>query len=185
MKREMTCRRSRSSSNSGMSLLETMIALTILIVSTIGIMSMGMIATGTTENQGHLTARTAEYAQDKMEQLIALSYGDSVTDTTQGMACTPSSTPACNNGTGLSIGGGTDPNNPVNSYVDYLDSSGNVLSSSNGAPSNWFYIRVWQVSQAATNLKQIAVVAKVRHLVGAPQGSLPQSTLTSLKANPF
>jgi type II secretory pathway pseudopilin PulG len=185
MKCEITYRRSFNSSHSGMSLLETMIALTILIVSTVGIMSMGMIATGTTENQGHLAARSAEYAQDKIEQLMALNYGDSVTDTTQGLACTPSSTPPCNSGTGLAIGGGTDPSNPVTGYADYLDSSGNVLSSAGGTPSGWFYIRVWQISQASTNLKQIAVTAKVRYLVGAPQGALPQATLTSLKANPF
>lgn len=176
----------RGSRQAGMSLLETMIALTILVIVSVGIMSMGMIATGATENQGHLAARTTEYAQDKMEQLIALNYSDVVTDTTQGLACTPSSTPACNSGTGLSVGGSSDPTAPTTGYVDYLDNSGNVLAYTGGsAPSGWFYIRVWQVSQFSANMKQITVTAKVVTQVGSPAGSLPQSTLATLKANPF
>jgi hypothetical protein len=176
----------RSSLQSGISLLETLMALAILIIASAGIMSIGAVAMKTTENQGHLAARTSEYAQDKMEQLIALAYSDALTDTTQGVNCTPSSTPACNNGTGLAVGGSSDPTSPVTGYVDYLDNSGNVLTYTGGsAPSNWFYIRVWQVSQFSTNLKQITVTAKVQSQVGSSGGSLPQSTLASLKANPF
>ena len=37
---------------------------------------MGVVGMMTTENQGHLAARTTEYAQDKMEQLLVLAYGD-------------------------------------------------------------------------------------------------------------
>jgi type II secretory pathway pseudopilin PulG len=185
----------------GMSLLETMIALAILLIATVGLLSMGMAAIGTTENQGHLMARTAEYAQDKMEQLMSLGYGDLVTDTTLFPACSPSSTtpPACSTGTGLAIGGNSDPTAPVatpgNGYVDYLDISGNPIAST----GNWFYIRVWQISTPAGAastctvngvpnspcLKQITVTAKVRRQVGAPQGALPQSTLAALKSNPF
>ena len=69
------------SSQAGMSLLETMIALAILLIATVGILSMGMVATSTTENRGHLAARATEYAQDKMEQLMSLAWGDSSSDT--------------------------------------------------------------------------------------------------------
>jgi hypothetical protein len=174
-------------SEAGMSLLETMIALTILLIASVGVLSLGMAAVGTTENQGHLAARTAEYAQDKMEQLMSLAYGDGETDTTQFPACNTTSVtpPACTTGTGLAIGGSSDPNNPVatpgNGYVDYLDLSGNPIAGT----GNWFYIRVWQISQFATNLKQITVTTRVRRQVGAPQGALPQSTLVSLKSSPF
>jgi prepilin-type N-terminal cleavage/methylation domain-containing protein len=171
-------RRFRCTSQPGMSLLETMIALAILLIATVGILTMGMMATGTTENQGHLAARTSEYAQDKMEQLISLAYGDGSTDTT---AFPPVST----GGTGLAVGGSSDPNSPVTSpgtgYVDYLDISGQPVSST----GNWYYIRVWQITQPSTNLKQITVTAKVKAQVGAPQGVLPQSTLVSMKTSPF
>src|SRR6266851_1412839 len=160
-------------SQAGMSLLETMIALAILLIATVGLLSMGMAAIGTTENQGHLAARTAEYAQDKMEQLISLAFGDSTTDTTV--------FPANNSGgTGLAVGGSSNPDAPVTSpgtgYVDYLDRSGNPLTVSGGvAPANWYYIRVWQISTPSSNLKQITVTAKVRSGVGSTgTGALPQ-----------
>jgi hypothetical protein len=161
-----------------MSLLETMVALAILLITSIGILTMGMVAMSTTENQGHLSARTAEYAQDKMEQLMSLSYGDTTTDTT-------TFPPGPAGGSGLAIGGSSDPNAPVTSpgtgYVDYLDASGQPSS----ATASWFYIRVWQISSYSTNLKQLTVTTKVRRQVGAPSGALPQSTLTSLKSFPF
>ena len=88
-------------------------------------------------------------------------------------------------GTGLAIGGSSDPSSPVTSpgtgYVDYLDLSGQPVAST----ANWYYIRVWQISQPSTNLKQITVTAKVKAQVGAPQGVLPQSTLVSMKTSPF
>ena len=64
--------KSRRPSHSGMSILEVLIALTILIIASVGIMALATTAMTTTEDQGHLMARATEYAQDKMEQLIAL-----------------------------------------------------------------------------------------------------------------
>lgn len=168
---------------SGMSLLETTIAVAVLLVATVGIMTLALVATATTENQGHLAARASEYAQDKMEQLIALAYGDTTTDTT----VFPS---ANSGGTGLTVGGSSDPNAPAAGYVDYLDISGNPLVYTGGAaPATWYYIRVWQVSLPAgsTNLKQLTVAAKVRASVGGTGGvgALPQTTVTTLKTSPF
>jgi prepilin-type N-terminal cleavage/methylation domain-containing protein len=173
----------------GMSLLEMMIALAILLIASVGIISMATTAMSTTENQGHLAARASEYAQDKMEQLNSLAYGDASTDTTQFPACSTISVspPACTTGTGLTIGGSSDPNNPVatpgNGYADYLDISGNPTTST----GSWYYVRVWQISPVTgqPNLKQITVTTKVRRQVGSPAGALPQTTLVSLKANPF
>jgi hypothetical protein len=173
-----------------MSLLEVTIALAILLIASAGIMTLGTVAMSTTENQGHLAARTAEYAQDKMEQLNSLAWGDPNTDTTT----FPPSSPG---GSGLAVGGSSDPSSPVTSpgtgYVDYLDISGQPSTST----GDWYYIRVWQISNPAGSstcvvggvsvpcLKQITVTAKVRRQVGAPAGALPQSTLTMLKSSPF
>ncbi len=167
-------------SQAGTSLLETMIALSILLVVTVGIMSLAAVAMSTTENQGHLAARTAEYAQDKMEQLMSLAYGDTTSDTT--------SFPSTDSGgTGLAIGGSSDPSSPVTSpgtgYVDYLDITGQPVSST----GDWYYIRVWKIDyyNSDPNLKVITVTAKVKAQVGAPAGALPQSTLVSMKSSPF
>jgi len=178
----------------GISLLETMIALTILLVVTVGIMAVAMIALQTTENQGHLESRVAEYAQDKMEQLISLGYGDgdggvgTGTDTTVFPACSPQTNPPCTTGTGLAVGGSSNPASPVSTpgsgYVDYLDIAGNPTISS----GSWYYIRVWQIDKPAgtTNLKRITVTSRVRSAVGSSgTGALPQATVVSLKTAPF
>ena len=162
-------------SQAGMSLVETMIALGLLLVVAAGVLSLGGIALATTENQGHLAARTAEYAQDKMEQLLVLRYLDIQTDTT----VFPSVITGA--GTGLTPGGSLNPNAPVAGYADYLDTFGNVV----GAGANWEYIRVWQVTEnAALNLKTVSVLSRVRAGVGQPQ-LLPQSTVVALKSLPF
>jgi len=185
-------RRARHS-EAGLTLIETIIALTLLLLVAVGILGLGAIAMATTENQGHLMARTAEYAQDKMEQLLALKFCDATSDTTvlptnlaggQGLAgC---AAPLNINGTG--VGGSSDPAAPAAGFVDYLDSSGNLLTTGSGgaAPNGWRYIRVWQISSAnATNtVKQITVTVKVSGEIGG-SGTLPQSTLTALKAYPF
>ena len=83
----MTCLRIRPSprlrrnGDDGFSILETVIALALLMIVALGLLPLGVIATTNTENQGHLMARTTEYAQDKMEQLLSLSFGDVTSDT--------------------------------------------------------------------------------------------------------
>ncbi len=163
-------------SQAGFSLVETMIALGLLLVVSAGVMGLGAIALSTTENQGHLAARTAEYAQDKMEQLLALRYKDPGTDTT----VFPSVfSPGV--GTGLQPGGNLSPSAPKTGYVDYLDKDGNPIA----AGGNWQYIRVWEIDEnAAGNLKTISVISQVRTGVGQT-GLLPQSTVVALKSLPF
>ena len=121
----------RCTSEVGTTLIETTIACAILLVAMAGLMGMSSIATGLTENQGHLAARTTEYAQDKMEQLLALKYGDAQSDTTV--------FPATNSGgTGLAVGGSVNTAAPAAQYVDYLDQSGNLLViTGNAAPAGW------------------------------------------------
>lgn len=184
------------SPQAGVTMIETVIALAILLVVATGIMSVALVGIMTTENQGHLAARAAEYAQDKMEQLMSLSYSDLVTDTTV--------FPSTNSGgSGLTIGGSSDPTAPVSvpgtggcpaaattCYVDYLDATGNpmVLGAGGAAPAGWYYIRVWQISTPAgtSNMKQLTVTAKVAYNVGSGGSGLPtQATLTSLKTSPY
>ena len=163
----------RRNSQAGISLIETMIALGLLLVAAAGIMTMATVAMSTTETQGHLAARTAEYAQDKMEQLLALRYADINTDTTQFPAVSGP-------GTGLTPGGGLNPKAPVVGYSDYVDRNGSPVN----AGANWQYIRVWQITLVAPNLIKISVLTQVRHTVGQA-GALPTSLISSLKSSPF
>lgn len=167
-------RNNRKKTQGGVGLIETLIALCLLMIAAAGIMTMATVAMSTTETQGHLAARTAEYAQDKMEQLLALRYLDTQTDTT----VFPSAITGA--GTGLQVGGGLNPTAPVAGYSDYVDASGSPVA----AGANWQYIRVWQITQAAPNLIQISVLTQVRREIGQ-NGVLPRATVTCMKSNPF
>ncbi len=170
---------------SGSTLMEVLIASGLMVTLMAGLMSLGSMALKTTENQGHLAARTAEYAQDKMEQLLALAYTDATSDTTSFPAATTG-------GTGLVVGGSSDTSNPVTKYVDWLDQNGNLCGSTGAAcaapsgttaPTSWFYERAWAITNPSTNLKQITVTVTIsRSFAGAMKAS---STLTVYKTYPF
>ena len=131
-------------SERGVTLLETVVALSILLIIAMGLLPLGIVAISTTESEGHLVARVTEYSQDKMEQLLSLAYNDSVADTRARVA-TPFGTTS--GGTGLAVGGSADPNAPVALYVDYLDAMGTpVDGTGTAAPAGWFYRRVWASS---------------------------------------
>jgi hypothetical protein len=136
------------------------------------------VAAKATENHGHLHARTTEYAQDKIEQLMALAYGDAATDTRVFPAL-------ATGGSGLAIGGSLDTAAPSVLYVDYLDVDGNILPAAGGAPANWYYMRAWQITQKRVNLKQITVIARVNGLSLGGPGLVAQSTVSVLKTSPF
>jgi len=169
----------------GTTLIETTIACGLLLVVMAGLLSMGALATTYTENHGHLEARTAEYAQDKMEQLLALAYTDSVSNTVVFPA-------ASSGGTGLAVNGSVDTAAPVNGYVDWLSYDGSLLGGGTTGPANWFYQRVWQVCGSSTALactaqtsgiKQVAVTVRVRTSVG--RAIVPKSTIVALKSSHF
>src|SRR5467141_2828398 len=172
----------------GLTLMETMVALVMLLIVTTGVMGLAGMAVSTTETQGHLAARTAEYAQDKMEQLLALKFcdgdtsGTAGTDTTVFPAVVGAGTglAGCSDMTAGTAQGGGSLTTATNGYVDYLDASGNLVAST----ANWEYIRLWQIVAQGTNMKQISVLARASRAVGSNR-ALPQTTVVALKTFPF
>jgi prepilin-type N-terminal cleavage/methylation domain-containing protein len=164
--------------NRGFTLVEVMVALMILLVVSAGVLPLTLVATKTAENQGHLMSRTTEYAQDKLEQLLALAYGDSVSDT----RVFPASDTG---GTGLAVGGSSDPDAPAPSYVDYLDINGTLLPAGDDTPPDWFYKRVWEIEVPSDNLKRVTVTAIVRSSSTGGLGQIPRATVSALKTFPF
>jgi hypothetical protein len=177
----------------GESLLEVVFSLAILLVISGALMSLAAKALSTTETQGHLGARVTEYAEDKMEQLLALKFCDGPTNGTDVTVfpavvnATGTGLAGCNNPGGnpptALAGGSLNPAAPTLYYVDYLDVSGNLVAST----ANWEYIRVWQISvpTGSSGLKQISVLVQARATVGANQGQVPTSTVVALKTFPF
>jgi len=186
----------QSGGERGTTILEVVVASAILVTLMAGLMSLAGLAISTTENQGHLAARTTEYAQDKVEQLMALAYTDQVSDTRVFPA-------GGSGGTGLKPGGSSNASTPVDLYVDYLDQSGNLCGSASATssalpcpapsgitpPNNWFYKRVWAIADSTTDgtlptgLKRITVTATVAQGFGGAMKA--SSTLVVLKTSPF
>jgi hypothetical protein len=166
----------RLSSERGTTLIETMIALCVLLVVMGGLITLSAIASTTTENNGHLAARTTEDAQDKMEQLLVLAYTDALSDTTVFPA-------AAAGGTGLAIGGSVNPAAPVAGYVDWLATDGTLRGGGTAPPADWFYERVWQVSNFTANVKQIKVTVTTRWAFNGK--TVPTSTVVALKSSQF
>jgi len=190
--------RTHLSSERGTTLIETMIAVGMLLVVMAGLLSMVSLATTYTENHGHLEARTTEYAQDKMEQLQALAYGDTGSNTvldgttlvtlpTGGTGLGPATLTAGNTSGSVNLAAV-----PTNQYVDWLANDGTPLGGGSTAPATWFYKRVWEIKcvspvDCTTNpvagLKRITVTATVRTSIG--RALIPQSTVVALKAAEF
>jgi len=155
---------SRWSGESGVTLIETMIATLILLIGVIAIMRLMAVAVGQNLSQGDVQTRVSEYCEDKMEQLMALSYTDVSSNTTV-------FPPTTTGGVGLTVGGNSSLSSPASGYSDYLDISGNLLSSATGS----YYERVWSISQnGAANLKTITVTVGItdKTLVAAPTTTL-------------
>jgi type II secretory pathway pseudopilin PulG len=166
-------------SQRGVSLIESMVAAALLIIVVTGVMPVFILSFQTTEQQGNIATRTTEYAQDKMESLINLSFIDGATDTTV-------YPPAVAGGTGLggamgasSTVGAVPPTTAVTGYVDYLDTNGNLLTTSTGS----YYTREWSISTDSTNTLKTITVVVTSLQVGAVKGKAPSTALVSIKSS--
>src|SRR5260370_4959507 len=114
--------RTPSRGERGGTLIETMIASVILAVGILGVMGLLSVAVTQNWNQGDRGTRATEYAQDKMEQLLALSFSDGASNTTVYPTQSSGGTGLGGVMAGSSTVGGIMAGSPVTSYVDYIDS---------------------------------------------------------------
>jgi type II secretory pathway pseudopilin PulG len=191
------CWKKRARSERGSTLIETMVAVAILFIVVAGLLPVFFIGVQTTNQQADLATRTTEYAQDKMEQLLALNtinltsdgFNDGTTDTTVfpsvsngSTGCTGSGANTCGLGGTMAASssvGSVPPAAAVKYFVDYLDVNGNLLTSSAGA----YYTRQWKVTTDSTaTLKTITIVATAVQGAGI-KGLAPSSTLVCVKSS--
>jgi Tfp pilus assembly protein PilV len=161
--------RKKTTDESGFTLVESLIAILILVA---GLLSLAQVLTFTimaSKTHGRDTAKTTAAAQDKMEELTNLDFTDTTTNLTVEI-------PYTSDGVGLTAGGSIPPSDPVDGYVDYLDSSGARTTSGNAV-----YTRQWQIvdDSAATNVKRIIVTATCTRSLQV--GLNPSTTLITEK----
>ena len=163
----------------GITLIETMVAAVVLLIGCGATMSLFSVAVAQISSQGDVGTRVTQYAQDKMEQLMVLSFEDFSTDTTVDPL-----QPTGGTGLGGVMAGGqtlgsTDPAAPVGGYVDYLDGSGQRTTDPTGAS----YVRQWSIStNTSATLKTITVRVGVTVQLAA-RGLPPNTTLVCSKAD--
>lgn len=146
----------RAAREGGFSLVETIIASSVMIAGAISLAQLFVMSTRSNV-AAKSTSIAAVLAQQKMEQLRSLEWGfDALglpnTDTTTNTAVVPM---AANGGTGLSpspTGGGSPLKANVAGWVDYVDKYGNSLGGGTTTPpAGTSYIRRWSVEPLPTN----------------------------------
>ena len=159
----------------GISLLETVVAAGLMIVGIGGVMSLFTVGASKNMSQGTQASRCTEYAQDKMEQLMALSF----TDTTSNTTVIPTATTG---GVGLTPGGSIYPNTFTANYVDYVtEGTGSTAAIFTTLQSNSAYERQWSIVSNATDPNIVTITVTVQSLQSVDRGAAPLTTLVSMK----
>jgi type II secretory pathway pseudopilin PulG len=129
----------------GMTLVESLMAIVILLVGLLGMAQVLAFSVVASKTHGRDSGKATIAARDKMEELSGLQFSDTTTNVTV-------NAPFPANGVGLTAGGSIYPANPAAGYSDYLNFTGGRTSS--GSPA---YTRQWQIINDSANVKRIIV----------------------------
>ena len=144
--------KSSFSSDRGFSLVETLVATTIMTVALASLAQLFLISTKANQS-ARLTTNASVLAQQKMEQLRALTWGFDtlglpLSDTSSDLTVVPEQPQG---GPGLTPSPGGSLQNNVDGYVDFIDGRGQPLGGGTNAPPNTVYVRRWSVEPLPTN----------------------------------
>jgi prepilin-type N-terminal cleavage/methylation domain-containing protein len=141
-----------SSNERGFSLVETLVATTIMSVALASLAQLFLISTKSNQS-ARLTSVASVLAQQKMEQLRGLTWGfDTIglplSDNTSDLTVVPERPTG---GPGLTPSPDGALRHNVDGYCDYLDASGQSLGGGTNPPPDTVYIRRWSVEPLPTN----------------------------------
>src|SRR6266702_6598864 len=117
----------------GSSLVEMMIASLVLLMGIVPLAGVFSVALATNSGRGDIATRTALNAQDKMEQLLALTFADGSSDTTVYPTAVAGGTGLGGVMAGGAAVGGVNSAAPVANYVDYITFQGVLQTAASGA----------------------------------------------------
>lgn len=155
------------SDESGLTLVETMIALLILLYGLLALAQVLAFSVVASKTFGRDATKATAAAHDKMEELTSLNFTDTTTNVTV-------AAPFPTNGVGLTAGGGIPPAAPVAGYVDYLDPIGARTDATAAA-----YTRQWQIINDSSNVKRIIVAVTSKK--SFKYGTAPSTTVVTYK----
>ena len=146
-------------STSGFSLVETMVATSLLATAVVTLAQLFALSTRTNV-ASHNTTYAAVLAEQKMEELRALAWGFDtqglpISDTGTNTAVTP---PTATGGTGLKPSPTSALQENTSGYVDYIDGYGNKLGTGANPPESAIYTRRWSVTPLPTNPNNTLVI---------------------------
>lgn len=163
---------SRLAGEGGFSLIEVLAAAVILMTGLIAVAQMFIASTSQNMSARRVTA-TAVLAQQKIEQLRALTWGYDdfslpISDISSDITVTPP-TPA--GGVGLQPSPGNTLNSSTPGYVDYLNEYGSWIGTGASPPQGAVYVRRWSVDPLPTNPNNTLVFQVVVGRI-SPAGTL-------------
>ena len=155
----------------GFSLIEVLVAMSVLCVAALGAMQFVAVATGMM-SRARTQSLAATLASARMEQLRALRFefdagGERVTD----LATNLSTDPPAPGGGGLAPSGSMSLDVNVGGFFDFLDGHGRWLSGGGSAPSGTAFVRRWSVEPADAGGDLLVLQVLVRPAAAAGVGA--------------
>ena len=143
---------SRVAGEGGFSLIEVLAAAVILMTGLIAVAQMFIVSTNQNMSARRVTT-TAVLAQQKIEQLRALTWGYDdfglpISDISSDISVTP---PTPTGGVGLQPSPGDTLTASTPGYVDYLDAYGAWIGTGGSPPQGALYVRRWSIDPLPTN----------------------------------
>jgi prepilin-type N-terminal cleavage/methylation domain-containing protein len=148
----MLLAKSSFSNDRGFSLIETLVATTIMSVALASLAQLFLISTKANQS-ARITTNASVLAQQKMEQLRGLTWGFDIlglplSDTTSDLTVVPEQPQG---GPGLTPSPDGSLRNNFDGFCDFLDGRGQSLGGGSVAPVNTVYVRRWSVEPLPTN----------------------------------
>lgn len=177
----------------GVTMVETMIAILVAFIAMGAVGSVIFSAMVANKNEGTETSRMTVLAQQKMEELVRLSYGDTATNTTLITDASWNIGLTSNSSTDLNYLTSCPSSGADIGYVDFMDANGYAIKGacSSFASLPFGYERRWKITDvpSVSGLKQITVVVYSPNSVNTgtqawknSANAPPYVTLTSLKS---